>query len=115
MVAGERHALGDDVLAAVDHRVEVAEGLGHRLDALPRAAGHRVERLGLLDLAGLDGGDELGGAGEQLVGLGADVALVVGDRLGDLLVGVLAAAVVPVTVKSPRMPSPFMPGLHAVV
>ncbi len=68
--AGEVDALGDRVgLAAVGDRVEVTELLGNGLDALPVGAGDREELLGLVDLAGLDGGDELLGLDDQRVGL----------------------------------------------
>jgi hypothetical protein len=68
--------------------VEVAEALRDGLDALPVGPGHREQRLRVLDLARLDRVGELGGLGEQAVGLGVDVALVALGRLGELGVGV---------------------------
>ena len=76
-------------LAGVHHRVEVAEGLGDRLDALPVGARDRVERAGRVVVAGLVEVDELLGLLQQLGGLVLDVRRVVGLGLVDelLLVG----------------------------
>ena len=72
------------VLASVDARVEVAEGLGHRLDPLVGDAGGGVERLRLLDVAGFDRGDERLRRGDQLGGVLLEVFAVLGDRFFDL-------------------------------
>ena len=75
VIAGERHALVHDLLAAVDLGVEVTEGLRHGLDLShgPRASD---TGLGLGHLPGLDRGRELRGVLEELVGLVRDVLLV---------------------------------------
>ena len=49
---------GDVALADVDGGVEVAEALGDGLDRLVVVAGGGEQRLGLGDVAGLDGGRE---------------------------------------------------------
>ena len=87
VVAREGHPLLHDVLASVDLRIQVAERLSHRLDALPGQASPGVEHLGGGDVAGLHRGGELGGPRDEVVGLRADVGRVGGDRGGDLLVG----------------------------
>jgi len=51
VVAGEGHALRDDVLAPVDLRVQVAKRLGDGLDLLPVPPRLGVERLCVRDLA----------------------------------------------------------------
>ena len=86
VVAGEVLALGLVALAAVDARVEVAEDLGDRLDPLPVGAGHREQRLGALDVAGLHRVDEGGRLLGQRGGLALHVALVVLRGLGERLV-----------------------------
>ena len=105
-------------LAGVHPRVEVAERLGDGLDPLPVGAGDRVERAGRVVVAGLVEVDELLGLLQQLVGLVLDVGRVVGLGLVDQLLVVGAdragSSSESVTVKSARMPSPFMPGLQAV-
>ena len=59
-------------------------------------------------------GERLGGGGHQFVGLADHITLVVLDALPDLSI-ITDLDGLPVTVKSPRMPSPTMPGLHAVL
>ena len=87
----------DVALAGVDLGVEVAEGLGHRLDALVRDPRRGVERLGLLDVAGLDRGGERLGRRRPSCGLLDDVGAVRRDRRLGLGAGRRAGAS-PVTV-----------------
>ncbi len=80
------------LLAEVDRLVEVGEELGDGLDPLPRDAGGGVQRLGLLEVAGLDGRRERADRGHEVGHLGVDVGrvLVAGGRqvrLGDDRVG----------------------------
>ena len=79
-------AAGEVLLARVHARVEVAEQLGHGLDALPGRAGRRVGRLGRLEIAGLDGRHERRELGLEHGGLLEDVRLVLllvaGQRRG---------------------------------
>jgi hypothetical protein len=76
-----------------------------------------VERPGLVVLPALVELDELLGLLQQLVGLVLDVVLVVSPPSAPSApsaVEVVGASLDSVTVKSARMPSPFIPGLHAV-
>ena len=92
MESGPVESLGHGVdLAVVDLRVEVAEGLGGRLDALVRDAGRGEEAAGRLVVAGGVGLGEGGDLGNELLHLRLDVGHVVVDggvgqlllRLGD--------------------------------
>ena len=105
-------------LPGVHPRVEVTERLGDRLDALPVRACDGVQRARRVVVAGRVEPDESLGLLEQLRGLVLDVGRVVGVRLCRRVpprrrVGATFSSDW-VTVKPPRMPSPFMPGLHAV-
>ncbi len=70
-------------LAGVHHRVQVAEGLRHGLDALPVRARDRVERPRRVVVAGLVELHELLGLLQQLRRLVLDVRRVVGRGLLD--------------------------------
>ncbi len=72
------------VLAAVHRAVEVVEQLGDGLDALVMLVGRGVERLGLVELAGLDGVREGPGGGQHRVDLLRHVDLVLGQRADEL-------------------------------
>ena len=72
---------GDVALAAVDVRVEVAEGAGDRLDPLEVHARGGVRRLGGLDVPGLDRLQEGLGRVDEVARLLLDVGVVVGDGL----------------------------------
>jgi hypothetical protein len=76
VVPGPLGARLDVVHAGVDLRVQVAERLRDRLDPLPVRPRDREQRLGLGDVTGLDGVDELGGLLLQRDRLGVHVALV---------------------------------------
>ncbi len=99
-------------LTQVEARVEVAEALGLRLDPLVVGAREREEPLGLVDVAGLDGGDELADRRDQRLGLAADVAAVASAASASLPSASVAAFESPVTANAVRMPSPTMPGRH---
>ena len=65
---------------AVDALIQVGKHLGHGLDALVELVGGRVERLRFLQVAGLDGGNQLFGGILQLAGLRHHVEAVFGQR-----------------------------------
>ncbi len=92
MPAGEGLAFLQVGLARIHPRVEVSEALRDGLDALPVHAGVGVEGAGLVVLAGLDGGDELLGLGQQLVGLVLHIARIGGGGLVDELLVVASGA-----------------------
>jgi hypothetical protein len=78
-------------LPQIEAGVEVAEGLGDRLDALPGDPRGGVEATCLVVVAGLHGVGEGDGAREQEVGLLGDIAAVLlgrgGLELGEVGVG----------------------------
>ena len=65
---------------AVDALIQVGKHLGHGFDAFVELVGGRVERLGLLQVAGLDGGHQLFGGVLQLAGLRHHVEAIFGQR-----------------------------------
>lgn len=70
MKARPVQSFGDGIdLAIVDPRVEVAQRLGDRLDALVERAGLREERACGLVVTGLVGGDEVLDCGDELTDL----------------------------------------------
>ena len=117
MPPGPRLALGEVGLAQVEARVEVAERLGDGLDPLPVHHGLRVAGAGVVVGTGRVQIGELAGVADQLLRLVADVRGVLvgggGEQVGELAVGAPASPE-SVTVNAARMPSPTIPGLHAV-